>query len=255
MKTLKENIYDGLKNQICLPGLDVQFYLEDICYAQKPTFGDYQINVAMKWAKQYGHTPRVVAKQIVDVLKQSEDTSKMIERIEVAGPGFINIWLSDQYLATYLDECMTHNFLSDSVGDKSPVVVDYSSPNVAKTMHVGHLRSTIIGDALANLYEYLGYHVERINHIGDWGTQFGMLLMYISKNISFETLNDNVSIDDLVKWYREAKESFDNDDEFRRRSKEYVHKLQMKMHIVKGYGKFYAIYRGQTIIKYIVCYL
>ncbi len=187
--------------------------------AGKPEFGDYQFNGAMALAKRLGRNPREIAQSIVEAIEENE----MLDRVEIAGPGFINLHLRADWLAAGLDAAARDERLG--VGRfETPrkVVVDYSSPNMAKQMHVGHLRSTIIGDSLANLFAFLGDEVIRQNHIGDWGTQFGMLIAYL------EELGEGAegSLHDLEEFYKAAKKRFDEDAAFADKSREYVVKLQ-----------------------------
>ncbi len=187
--------------------------------AGKPEFGDYQFNGAMALAKRLGRNPREIAQSIVEAIEENE----ILDRVEIAGPGFINLHLRADWLAAGLDTAAQDERLG--VGRfETPrkVVVDYSSPNMAKQMHVGHLRSTIIGDSLANLFAFLGDEVIRQNHIGDWGTQFGMLIAYL------EELGEGAegSLHDLEEFYKAAKKRFDEDAAFADKSREYVVKLQ-----------------------------
>ncbi len=187
--------------------------------AGKPEFGDYQFNGAMPLAKTLKRNPRQIAQALVEALPQNE----IIAKAEIAGPGFINLTLSAEWLAERLKEASSSERLG--VGrrkEPQTVVVDYSSPNMAKQMHVGHLRSTIIGDSLANLFAFLGDEVIRQNHIGDWGTQFGMLIAYL------EELGEGAegSLHDLEEFYKAAKKRFDEDEAFADKSREYVVKLQ-----------------------------
>jgi arginyl-tRNA synthetase len=161
--------------QAALSGLvsDPAPYAAMVKPAQGARFGDYQANCAMPLAKVLGKEPPEVAREIVQRL----DTGDMLEAPEVAGKGFINLRLRTDWLATQLRAMERDERLGvEPVAAMRAVVIDYSSPNVAKPMHVGHLRSTIIGDALARLYRFLGHHVITDNHLGDWGTQFGILL-------------------------------------------------------------------------------
>ena len=142
--------------------------------------GDYQFNGAMAIAgllKARGEkaVPRDVANNIVGKIASSD----MIEKLEVAGPGFVNIFINKSFIESSLMKILEKGVLPPSSGPKKKVVVDFSSPNIAKEMHVGHLRSTIIGDGICRLLEFLGHDVLRINHIGDWGTQFGMLIAHL----------------------------------------------------------------------------
>ncbi len=190
-----------------------------VAEATKAEFGDYQFNGAMPLAKKLGQNPRQIATRIVEALPENE----ILERVEIAGPGFVNLHLSPGWIARQVEACAFDPRLG--VGTRSEprrVVVDYSSPNMAKEMHVGHLRSTIIGDALANLLGFLGDEVIRQNHIGDWGTQFGMLIAYL------EELGEGAegSLQDLEEFYKAAKKRFDEDEAFAHKAREYVVKLQ-----------------------------
>ena len=173
----------------------------------------------MALAKKLGKNPRQIATEILEVL----DTSTMIAKTEIAGPGFINLWLDPEWIADAAKDALSDERLSISKRETPiKVVVDYSGPNMAKQMHVGHLRSTIIGDTLANLLEFLGDDVIRQNHIGDWGTQFGMLIAHLE-----ETGNEGVAqLCDLEQFYKEAKVRFDTDEAFANKAREYVVKIQ-----------------------------
>ncbi|KUJ81468.1 arginine--tRNA ligase [Microbulbifer flavimaris] len=189
--------------------------------AKKAGFGDYQANGAMAAAKRMGTNPRELAAKIVEQL----DKGEMIEKAEIAGPGFINLHLSEQWLADQLSAAESDSRLNVAAeGEPQTVVIDYSSPNLAKEMHVGHLRSTIIGDALARLLEFQGHKVIRQNHMGDWGTQFGMLLAHLSDKL--EKNDAEVALADLEVFYREAKIRFDEEEGFDDRARDYVVKLQ-----------------------------
>jgi len=182
----------------------------------KPQFGDYQANGAMGAAKQLKTNPRELAQQIIDKL----DLQGIAEKIEIAGPGFINITLSHQFLADSLANCM-----EKPQQPTETVVVDYSAPNLAKEMHVGHLRSTIIGDALARILDYQGQRVIRQNHMGDWGTQFGMLIAELELQLS-QGDQAELALGDLELFYQQAKKHFDADPEFADTARAYVVKLQ-----------------------------
>ena len=181
--------------------------------ASKPGAGEYQANGAMGAAKTLKTNPRDLAAQIVTAV----GSDPLIARLEVAGPGFINIHLRPEELAIQL----ASGPAIEPAASAATVVVDYSSPNLAKEMHVGHLRSTIIGDALARVLEALGHRVIRQNHVGDWGTQFGMLLTYLED--SGEGSNE---LQDLESFYRAAKTHFDADPDFAKRSRTKVVGLQ-----------------------------
>ncbi|MFI2811631.1 MULTISPECIES: arginine--tRNA ligase [Microbulbifer] len=192
-----------------------------VAQAKKAGFGDYQANGAMAAAKRMGTNPRELASQIVEQL----DRGDMIASAEVAGPGFINLHLSEQWLADQVAVAGRDPRLNIAeVENPQTVVIDYSHPNLAKEMHVGHLRSTIIGDALARLLEFQGHRVIRQNHMGDWGTQFGMLLAHLADKL--ENNDAEVALADLETFYREAKVRFDEEEGFDDRAREYVVRLQ-----------------------------
>jgi arginyl-tRNA synthetase len=189
-----------------------------------PKFGDYQANLAMSLAKPLKQNPRAIASQIVEAL----DVSDYCDAPEIAGPGFINLRLKREFLEGQLQQMQG----SDRLGiaptpDPQRVVVDFSSPNIAKEMHVGHLRSTIIGDAIARVLEFQGHDVLRLNHVGDWGTQFGMLIAYL-RDVYPDALtqSDALDIGDLVSFYKKAKIRFDEDPQFQENARHNVVKLQ-----------------------------
>ncbi|PSR18947.1 arginine--tRNA ligase [filamentous cyanobacterium CCP3] len=189
-----------------------------------PKFGDYQANLAMSLAKPLKQKPRDIAAQIVEKLEVSD----LCEPPEIAGPGFINLRFKTQYLEDQLRAMQADPRLGVApVEQPQKVIVDFSSPNIAKEMHVGHLRSTIIGDSIARVQEFMGHDVLRINHVGDWGTQFGMLITHL-KEVCPEALEAGSSVDigDLVAFYKQAKKRFDDDDGFKTRSREAVVDLQ-----------------------------
>ncbi len=189
----------------------------------RPEFGDYQANGAMAAAKRLRVNPRELATRIVSAI----DTPAMIERFDIAGPGFINIHLADDFLAGHVDRATADAHLGIARrAEPQTVVVDYSSPNLAKEMHVGHLRSTIIGDAVARTLEFCGERVIRQNHVGDWGTQFGMLIARLEQTAADDAAIDHAALADLETFYREAKRAFDEDPAFAKRAREYVVRLQ-----------------------------
>ncbi|MDF2577253.1 MAG: argS [Chlamydiales bacterium] len=199
-------------------------YLE-IAPSTQPQFGHYQYNSAMKLAKVLGMPPRKIAEQIVPHFTGG---SEIISQVEIAGPGFINITLSSKYLAQRAFEVLSDDRLGIPIPDrKQKVVIDFSSPNTAKELHVGHLRSTIIGDCLARLFEFLGHDVLRLNHVGDWGTPFGMLIAYMQEQAA-DVLHGRQAahLPDLVRWYKEAKARLDTDPVFKEKSHQAVVKLQ-----------------------------
>ena len=189
----------------------------------RPEFGDYQANGAMAAAKRMRSNPRELAARIVAAF----DGGAMVERLEIAGPGFINIHLSDDFLATHIETAAGDPRLGIAArADPHTVVVDYSSPNLAKEMHVGHLRSTIIGDAVVRALEFCGERVIRQNHVGDWGTQFGMLIAHLERIAAGGGTIDGAALADLEAFYRDAKLAFDSDPVFADKAREYVVRLQ-----------------------------
>jgi arginyl-tRNA synthetase len=187
--------------------------------ATKPEFGDYQFNGAMKLARSLRRNPRDIAKDIL-----SHIDSPLISKVEVAGAGFINIWLDNRWLSDTLNSIIDDKRVGVGfIDNPKRVVVDYSGPNMAKQMHVGHLRSSIIGDTLATLLEFLGDEVIRQNHIGDWGTQFGMLIAYLEEQ---GANGESQNLQDLEQFYKDAKVRFDQSEEFAKKAREYVVKIQ-----------------------------
>ncbi|CAK6695826.1 arginine--tRNA ligase [Synechococcus sp. CBW1107] len=196
--------------------------------ASKPEFGDFQANGALPLAKPLGQPPRKIAEAVVEQLKAEPAFAKLCLEPQIAGPGFINLTLRPERLAAEVQARLGDQRLGvPAVEQAAPVVVDFSSPNIAKEMHVGHLRSTIIGDSLARVLEFRGHPVLRLNHVGDWGTQFGMLITHL-KQVAPEALEtaDAVDLGDLVAFYRQAKQRFDDDEAFQTTSREEVVKLQ-----------------------------
>ncbi|KAF7598084.1 MAG: arginine--tRNA ligase [Candidatus Dactylopiibacterium carminicum] len=188
--------------------------------AGRPEFGDYQANGVMGAAKARKMNPRQLAITVLEHL----DLAGIASKVEIAGPGFINITLAPAFLASLAGDALAESRLGVPQPVAQRVVVDYSSPNLAKEMHVGHLRSTIIGDALARVLRFLGHEVVAQNHVGDWGTQFGMLTAYL---IEAEQGGEAaLALNDLEDFYRRAKLRFDEDPAFATRAREYVVKLQ-----------------------------
>jgi arginyl-tRNA synthetase len=189
--------------------------------------GHYQCNSALKLAKVLGKNPREIAEKIVSSLKEDGDLKKMVFEMEVARPGFINITLDKGFLSSELNRVFKDPHLGAFLPKKQKIIVEFSSPNVAKELHVGHLRSTIIGDSIARFFEFLEMDVLRLNHIGDWGTQFGMLIAYIKENEKDAlSKKEDTDLSVLMKWYKESKKRFDLDDEFKKKAQEEVVKLQ-----------------------------
>ncbi|PKI14203.1 arginine--tRNA ligase [Colwellia sp. 12G3] len=195
--------------------------------SNRPNFGDYQANGVMGAAKKLKTNPRELATKVVAEL----DLDGIASKIELAGPGFINIHLDENWLAEQLNKVAQ----DDNIGvaqrgaipgdEPQTVVVDYSAPNLAKEMHVGHLRSTIIGDAVVRALEFRGDKVIRQNHMGDWGTQFGMLIAHLSDKLASDEVAET-ALADLENFYREAKVRFDNEAGFADRARADVVKLQ-----------------------------
>lgn len=186
----------------------------------KVQFGDYQANGVMAVAKKLGMAPRQLAEQVLSHL----DLNGIASKVEIAGPGFINIFLDPAFLADNVNRALQSERLGVATPQVQTIVVDYSAPNVAKEMHVGHLRSTIIGDASVRTLEFLGHKVIRANHVGDWGTQFGMLMAYLEKQQQENA--GEMALADLEGFYREAKKHYDEDEAFAERARSYVVKLQ-----------------------------
>lgn len=188
----------------------------DVAACEKEEFGHYQCNSALRLSRLVKKNPRIVAQEILDHLDQKEIFSK----IEIAGPGFINFTFSAQFLSDQLQKQFKDPLLGATPpAKKTKMIVEFSSPNVAKELHVGHLRSTIIGDCLARLFEYLGYDVLRLNHIGDWGTQFGMLIAYMKQEVPDVFLGKTATdLEQLMGWYKASKKRFDEDPAFKKQA-------------------------------------
>ncbi|BFZ24623.1 hypothetical protein BsWGS_27662 [Bradybaena similaris] len=200
----------------------------NILVVPSPKFSDYQCNSAMSIAQQMGSVkgikvnPREIAQTIVNQLPKTS----FFEKTEIAGPGFINITLKKEFVTRELRFLLTCGVKPPHV-EKKKVIVDYSSPNIAKEMHVGHLRSTIIGESLCRLLEWVGHDILRLNHLGDWGTQFGMLIAHLVEKYP-NLLKEKPPIEDLQAFYKESKLRFDSDEEFKRKAYDCVVKLQSK---------------------------
>ncbi|WP_437763924.1 arginine--tRNA ligase [Sorangium sp. So ce281] len=189
---------------------------------RRSTHADYQANAAMALGKRLGRPPREVAAAIVAAL----ELDGICRKVEIAGPGFVNLTLEDAYLTRELAETAGGGRLGIApAAEPETVIVDYSGPNAAKEMHVGHLRSTIIGDALARVLEALGHRVIRQNHLGDWGTPFGMLIEHML-DLGEAAASQELSVGDLDAFYRQARAKFDGDPAFAERSRRRVVRLQ-----------------------------
>ncbi|KAL6470356.1 hypothetical protein MHYP_G00214750, partial [Metynnis hypsauchen] len=195
---------------------------------QQAKFGDYQCNSAMAMAqmmkaKGLKVNPREIAEKIVQNIPDNE----LIERTEIAGPGFINVHLKKTFVSKLLTNLLVNGVQPPPLDRKKKVIVDFSAPNIAKEMHVGHLRSTIIGDSVCRLFEFIGHEVLRLNHVGDWGTQFGMLIAHLQDKFP-NYLSVSPPIGDLQAFYKESKKRFDDDEEFKKRAYRCVVRLQSK---------------------------
>jgi arginyl-tRNA synthetase len=228
MKTLLQILQEALTLAIrrAFPDLSSEEASSDLTPCHAEGFGHYQCNSAMRLSKQLKQNPRAIAERIKESL--DEATKRMCEKVEIAGPGFINLTLSSAFLSKEVEGILGDPLL----GASSPlppqkIIVEFSSPNIAKELHVGHIRSTIIGDSLAKLFEFLGHDVLRLNHIGDWGTQFGMLITYM-KEAAPEVLEgkEETDLNQLMGWYRASKKRFDEDPDFKKRSQLEVVRLQ-----------------------------
>ena len=197
----------------------------NVITASRPEFGDYQANGVMRLAKQLKTNPRELANQIIEELNSHKDN--IVERYELAGPGFINIFLRNEGILKRANRITNKEVPLIPKSEKSlKITVDYSSPNLAKEMHVGHLRGTIIGDAIVRILEKKGHKVIRQNHVGDWGTQFGMLICYMKELQSSAEEDLPKALSDLEKFYQVAKKRFDVDDEFAVNARKEVVHLQ-----------------------------
>ncbi len=233
---LKETINHAIQDAFHKAGIDATPI--SVTEATKPEFGDYQFNGAMALAKSLKKNPREIAQTVVEHL----DLGGIIAKAEIAGPGFVNLWLDPKQVTASCEQAVRDERIGVAQkADPIKVVVDYSGPNMAKQMHVGHLRSTIIGDTLSNLLTFLGDKVIRQNHIGDWGTQFGMLIAYLE-----EVGEDgNASLKDLEQFYKDAKARFDADASFANKAREYVVKIQSgDAHCLTLWKKFIDISLG-----------
>ena len=217
--------------QQAFPEAGVQMTQIEMTQSTDLKFGHYQCNSAMKLSGVLKRKPREIAEAMVSHVSNISEKG-MISKCEIAGPGFINIEFDQKFLAERVTRMLLEADLSlgvfaDIAKQHERVVIDFSSPNVAKEMHVGHLRSTVIGDCLARVFEFLGYDVLRLNHIGDWGTAFGMLIAYMKLNAS-DVLAGKVETDlvQLMNWYRESKKVFDENPEFKKHAQQEVVALQ-----------------------------
>lgn len=198
----------------------------EVVQSGQPQFGHYQCNNPLKIAKELKKNPRQVAETLVSLLAQDRDV--ILSKVEIAGPGFINMTVDPQFLSREVTEVLKDPRLGVPCPDRiQKIIVEFSSPNIAKELHVGHLRSTIIGDCLARLFEFVGHDVLRLNHVGDWGTQFGMLIVYLKReHPKVLTGEETTDLSQLMAWYKASKKKFDEDPEFKKQSQLQVVSLQ-----------------------------
>ena len=200
---------------------DIETKKIEISVATNEKFGDFQTNFAMMNSKIIGKNPRMIAQEIVDNL----ETNNVIEKLEIAGPGFINIFLKSEYLGELLKKSRTEEYDFSFLNRDGDVIIDFSSPNIAKRMHIGHLRSTIIGDSVTRIYKYLGYHMVADNHIGDWGTQFGKLIIGYRRWLDRKAYEEN-AIEELERVYVEFTKKSEEEPELEEEARIELKKLQ-----------------------------
>jgi len=216
MADIKDQILKTLHEVTGLKEIDLEF-------PENEAFGDYSTNIALVLAKEKEESSRKLAEEILSKLQKNKDLSEIIEKIEIAGPGFINFWLKKDILINTLKQIdiAKSDFGKSNIGKGKTVIIDYSSPNIAKPFGIGHLRSTIIGQALYNLYKALGYEVVGDNHLGDWGTQFGKLIYMIETEKPAD-----LSIETLEKLYVEFHKMAEKDPNLEEKARECFKKLE-----------------------------
>lgn len=229
MKSLYEFLRDRLSLAIEqsfpeLRALGENLLIAEVTPTPVETFGHYQCNSALKIGKVLGKSPRLIAEEMKKAFSLEEETGSC----EIAGPGFLNIRFTPTFLSAEANEQLADPKLGAPLPRyQGKTIVEFSSPNIAKELHVGHLRSTIIGDAIARILSFVGYDVIRLNHVGDWGTQFGMLISFLKKEEpEVLTGKKETTLSDLVGWYRAAKELFDRDEAFKKEAQLEVVALQ-----------------------------
>lgn len=200
---------------------DIETKKIEVSVATNEKFGDFQTNFAMMNSKIIGKNPRAIAQEIVDNL----EPNNVIDKLEIAGPGFINIFLKSEYLGELLKKSRNEKYDFSFLNRDGDVIIDFSSPNIAKRMHIGHLRSTIIGDSVARIYRYLGYHLVADNHIGDWGTQFGKLIIGYRRWLNQEAYKEN-AIEELERVYVEFTKQSEEHPELEEEARLELKKLQ-----------------------------
>lgn len=220
MKTLQTLLTERLSDALNLLGINSEFAV--VTTTADLRFGDYQTNAAMAAAKQLKKNPRAIAEQIIEKISIDD----LCEPIEIAGAGFINFCLKKEFLEKQITSLLNDPRLGvPCINDPKTILIDFSSPNVAKPMHVGHIRSTILGDSLARIARFLGHHVITDNHIGDWGTQFGKVI-YGWKHLKNEEAFQQNPVHELVRLYREVNELEKNDAAVKAEVRQELVKLQ-----------------------------
>ena len=227
MQTIKEILSAQIRSAFAtaFPGADLAALPLDAIPSGDEAFGDFQCNGAMAAAKVLRLPPRKVAEQVLAQLPPGD----LLAKAEIAGPGFINLTLADAALARHLEGMQAEAALGvPQPGAGKRLILDYSSPNVVKPMHIAHIRSTVIGDCLARVASFLGHRVIRENHVGDWGTPFGMLIEHLIDEGGTEGAA-TLEVRDLDGFYKAARAKFDASDEFQERARERVVKLQSRL--------------------------
>ncbi|MGL5951312.1 MAG: arginine--tRNA ligase, partial [Cetobacterium sp.] len=199
---------------------DKELKTVEITAATNEKFGDFQTNFAMMNSKLIGENPRAIAEKVVAELIENS----VIEKLEIAGPGFINIFLKNSYLEENVQKISVESYDFSDLDRHGEVIIDYSSPNIAKRMHIGHLRSTIIGDSIKRMYNYLGYKTVADNHIGDWGTQFGKLIIGYNNWLDQDAYAEN-PIEELERVYVEYSKQSEERPELEDQAREELRKL------------------------------
>lgn len=224
VETLTEKFQTALKNAFPQLELGDEDHILEVVQSTQDKFGHYQCNSAMRLAGALKKNPREIAATWIEHVSKGPE----IEALEIAGPGFINISLAPDFLSGAVNHIATDPRLGVPLPAKTEkIIVEFSSPNTAKELHVGHLRSTIIGDCLARVFEYLGHDVMRLNHIGDWGTAFGMLIAYLKEtHPEILTGEQDTDLSHLVEWYKKSKMKFDEDPAFKKTAQLEVVSLQ-----------------------------
>ncbi|MEM7396183.1 MAG: arginine--tRNA ligase, partial [Verrucomicrobiota bacterium] len=225
---MKETIEKKLTNwagagfAACFPDDDLSGVNRAVVPTVEEKFGDYQCNAAMGMARALKKNPREIAQTFVDRTELPEG----VDRVELAGPGFINLFLDTTWLAAQADAALGEETLAvPEYGAGKTVVIDYSSPNVAKPMHIGHIRSTVIGNALDRMHRALGFKVVADNHLGDWGTQFGLILLGFKTFLDQDALETN-PVEELERIYVKSYTLSKEDESWLARAKEELVKLQ-----------------------------